>query len=269
MSIATTTGVSSGDVRRMLDLIAGVTRAAGTPVARFSLVMRGLIELTSAKVCVIARVRRSAHASVQIESMVDSGWPSAEHRAAVMSYTNTAYYRDEPLEVAFDRLLSSSSPSLTFRRQDLIDDAAWYASPHFNGVRQHAHIDDCIYSIYPLPGVGHYACLGLHRAYGQPLRFTERDRLIADFIWQALGFLHEQPLAQSPLATHRAATPGSSLPLELQPVLAVLRLPGPLAGAERKLGLTPAAFRHRCRRIYRHFGVPSRTALILKCHEAA
>jgi hypothetical protein len=187
----------------------------------------------------------------------------------MVAATHSPLFRDEPLEIAFDQVLSErSAAGRTFCRRDLMDDAAWYGSGQFESVRRPMGIDDCIYSIYPLRKLGQYACLGLHRAPGElpgrpeaGARFGERERLIADFVWQALGFLHEQALVTSSRAER-------GLPAGLRPVLAVLCSRGPLSGAERKLGMSVSAFRCRCGEVYRFFGVSGRQGLLLKLANA-
>lgn len=258
MFSSTTTAVSSGDVRRMLELVAEVSRSRGTVLSRLAGVLRGIRELTGAKVCVVARVRRRAYGSVRIESIVDTGWAHPDHRLAAMAPPMASCFSDEPLELAFEKVLSvpSKQGCLTFRRRDLIADGDWYGSYSFQSVRQAAHIDDCIYSIYPLPETGHYACLALHRPLGAPTQFSDRDRLVVDFVWQSLGFLHVQPMHVAP--------PPRDLPPDLTPVLEVLRSPGSLRGAERKLGMSPSVFRRKCSAVYRYFGATSRTSLLLR-----
>jgi hypothetical protein len=262
MSITSTKGVTAGDIRRMLDLISEVCRSSASVPLRMTLVLRRLTEMTHSQVGIVARVRREAHKPIQLDALIDQGFANDRARAAALDASLMANYRNEPLEEAFDRLLASdvrSRAARTVRRQDVLpDDEVWYRSGDVADARKPAGIDDCIYSIFPLPQTGHYACLALHKRWGDKSRFSQRDRQIADFAWQSLGFLHEQPLAAT-----RIARPGE-LPAELTTVFELLRSGDPTRGAAARLGMTAAEFRSCVNRIYRYYDVPNRLGLLAK-----
>lgn len=146
MSTTAVTGVSAGDIRRMLELVAEVSQGDASVSERMTVVLSGLGEITQADLAVVARVRREARKPLQFEALVEHSYPLS-------------------LVGANER-------------------------PRGMGLKG----EECITSIVPLKETGHYACLALHKFVPGAAAFTARDRHVAEFVWHALGFLHEQPL---------------------------------------------------------------------------
>lgn len=258
MSVTKVKGISPGDFRKMLELASDTARLESGTAGRVSHALRGIIALTHAQVGVMARVRREPGRPAQIQAFVDTGWDSPADRQAIVQAATRFGYVDDMLERTFDSSAATGGRHRTFARRDLFDNAAWYASPFVNEVKSPAHVDDCVYSIFDLGGLGNYACIGLHRSSGDKTPFGERERQIADYLWQSLGWLHASPL-DAPKPRRDAG-----LPDDLAPVLRVVRSADKLAGAHRKLGLSAAAFKRKQNALYSHFGVSSRLELLAK-----
>lgn len=147
MSTTAVKGVSAGDIRRMLELVAEVSQGSASVSERMGVVLHRLGEMTQADLAVVARVRREARKPLQFEALVEHSYPLTK------------------MGEAGARPRAKKTPD-----------------------------GECITSIIPLKETGHYACLALHRCTPGAAGFTSRERSLADFVWQALGFLHDRPL---------------------------------------------------------------------------
>lgn len=254
MSSTALTGLGPADVRRMLDLVSETARVSENSTARILHVLRGLMDLTHSNVGVMARVRRVPGNPFELQAFVDLGWESDSIRNKVVEAAIQPGYADPILEGGSQQLAGSR----TFLRRAVMDDNEWYNSAHFCDLRRAGRIDDCAYSIYPLDGTGQYVCLGLHRGLDDRTRYSERDRQIIDFVWQSLGWLHQTPLEVDVEGAVRL------IPTDLLPVLRLLKSPGRLEGAARRLGMTQAEFRRKCAAVYSHFSVGNRVELLIK-----
>lgn len=268
MSAAVVRKMGGTDLRRMLDLVSETSRQDVRTQAPSVHALRGLVELTRSRVGIIAHVRRIPNKSLQIDSFVDTGWEGAmADRSALIQAAMDPSYVDAVLDRGFDRFENRESDSSAFLRRTHFSDKEWYSSMCYAEHRKPARIDDCVYCIYYLGQTGHYACLGLHRGVGDRTPFSERDRQVADYVWQALGWMHRLPLGEAESATK--ASPVATLDPELLTAFRVMTSRGSLARAHRKLGLTKAEFERRIRNVYRHFGVSSRLELLARLVDEA
>jgi len=243
------------DVRSLLRLAAELSELPRDTVTRSTHMLGGLCRIVGARWGVY----------VASEGILPNG------QAKVFFFSNTEMDTSEQL-VLGEFLLSGEpcdplSPKmhaqiadapvgpLTQTREQVIDDAAWYGSDHFNVVRRGCRVDDVINTKLHLPDRRTVVqSFGIHRELHDK-RFGERERLLVEIFHQEVGSVMVEQL------TH--LTPNtSSLPPRLKQVLA-----GLLQGrSEKQLALALALSQHTvhdyAKALYRRFGVNGRTELL-------
>jgi hypothetical protein len=250
----------------MLELVCATSRLDAKTQAPPVHALNGLLQLTRSRVGIIAHVHRRPHHGLQINSFVDIGWNSdTGDRDSLIRAALEPGYVDPVLEHGFQKFEEQSERPTSFRRDSFFSDNDWYSSPCFANHRKPARIDDCVYSIFYLGKAGHYACLGLHRGAGDRVRYSERERQLADYVWQSLGWMHQLPLAPHSNPEPSILNPAlSSLPQDLLTTLNLLKSRSSLTRAHAKLGLTRSNFQRNIRRVYTHFNVSSRLELLTR-----
>jgi DNA-binding CsgD family transcriptional regulator len=149
-----------------------------------------------------------------------------------------------------------AGPPLTLTRRELVDDAAWYASPHVRQVRRSAGVDDCVYSARVLE-CGAVACMCLCRKWGDRRRFDGREAKAVDVLHAECGWVYRDEIPSSRVK----ALPLS--PRERQVLWKLLSGRGEkqIAGEMR---LSQNTVHHYVKAIYRRLRVSSRAELLAR-----
>ncbi|MFA9476875.1 LuxR C-terminal-related transcriptional regulator [Phycisphaerales bacterium AB-hyl4] len=175
-------------------------------------------------------------------------------RQLVVFYENSYEPELQTPEMAPLLKLMRRGKPFTRRRSQMIDDRAWYDSPHVRLVRKPAGIDDFIFSLYPL-GDDCWSAFGFHRTYGRPVFTPEQARMI-HIIASEIPWLHHHQPPENANTLLPALTP------RLCTVMGLL-----IEGYNRKqianqLSLSEHTVRGYISDVYRHFKVRSHVELI-------
>ena len=168
------------------------------------------------------------------------------------------------LDPAVPHLLRDEHAVATACRADVVDDATWYASAHYNEIRRPLGIGESMYGKFVTPD-GRHMKLSVHReARAQPFK-AHHARLLNVF---------NENLARLYVATPPERMPADrsvevdeiveNLPPRLRPVLRWLLAGDAEKQAAIKLGLSYHTVHEYTKALYRAFGVSSRGELLAK-----
>jgi len=217
--------------------------------------LEGMAALVGAQVGVWARADGMTTGQMILHREIDFGWSCDSERRVFLEYLDSAQWRAlDPSQPALAR--ETTSAMCIFTREQLLDDHAWYGSEHVQRFRRSAQVDSFLYGIYA-PGGDAAVCFGLHRAWGDRA-FSERERRLVEAIHHACAFLHQPATELSP-----------ALLQGLSPRLCDT-LRGLARGrSEKQLAAELKLSRHTVhdyvKALYRHFGVQSRSELLVRC----
>jgi DNA-binding CsgD family transcriptional regulator len=143
------------------------------------------------------------------------------------------------------------------RRRELVDDATWYRSPHYQDYYRACRVDDCILSMArpePTAGVA-FMFLNINRTLGdQPCTIRER-RMVRLLLAEIVGLLGMK-LAVTNEPGNDGLTP------RLRQVLQCLREGDGEKQVAQRLGISPHTVHMHINRLHRRFGVSSRSELL-------
>jgi DNA-binding CsgD family transcriptional regulator len=91
-------------------------------------------------------------------------------------------------------IMARVGTDFTVTRQELVDDATWYASEFYQNVARRANWDQMICSQVMIQSVGAVHGLGIGRMTGAPA-FGERERALCNFVHTELAYLWRKPSA--------------------------------------------------------------------------
>ena len=243
--------LSMEDMAAVVRLLGEVADMEAPPAARKRRLMLGLAEMISADAClwVVSRIRDDevvAGVEVLHEGLDEEG---------LTIFYQASYDQDTPMleyEAMF-RIMAQGKPA-TRRRQQLVDDDAWYAHPQVERYRKRIGLDQSIMSFHPL---GHetWSCIGFHRTWGRPA-FTPYESRLVHVVLSEIPWLHG---AGCP---NEAELTLPLLPRRLRIVLGLLLDGWERARIATHLSLSEATVRSYTSEIYRHFQVRSQRELI-------
>jgi DNA-binding CsgD family transcriptional regulator len=106
----------------------------------------------------------------------------------------TQYLADGDIseDPATPKIMERLGTDFTCARQELVDDATWYASNHFKKIYEANHWDQTLYSQVVISPPGLIAGIGLARAIGKPA-FSPEDVAVVRFVHQELARLWRRP----------------------------------------------------------------------------
>lgn len=248
--------IRQADVSAMLTLVNDLHELpAGDAARRNGHFLERVCGLLEAKVGLIGFLR-DAGSTWQYTAipLVEFGWPSASDRAAVMAYHDDAARDPQKYADLMQSILSIPRRVVTRRRADLHDDATWYAAANVNEHRHPGRIDDCIYSVNRF-APGWLACIGVHREWGDPVRFGPREAAILQLVNEHAEFLWRASVSDQP--AHANDYHGSLSPRLRQTRDLLLR---GLSEKEvaRRLEVSRNTLHKYVTALYRRFGVNSR-----------
>ena len=241
-------------------------RELAEPAARKHHLLRRLCELLGAKAAAVSFLRDGGPGwQFQPISCCDYGWQCPQERAAVMSYRAEDLGGVAALRDPMESMLAMPEAVNTFRRDDLHDRGEWYATGNVNEIRRPGGIDDCIYSLHRLPTPGWTAGLGVHRAWGDRVAFTQRDRALLHLLNEQLTWMWQLEATTTTGGENGAElADDADLPPRLQQTLRLLLRGKSEKEAARSLGLSPTTLHKYVTALYRHFGVTSRAELLAR-----
>lgn len=188
----------------------------------------------------------------------DWGWRDSEERKAFVEYWDEQMVWTDPTFHAMQAL----PQSLTVRRRcELVPDAVWRRSRHYNDFIRRWGIDDCMFSqITPNPKSG-VARLFLTVGRDIGLRgFSVREQRILMLFCMEIRKRLGETLA-SPCLTGTG-----SLPPRLREVLTMLLAGDSEKQIARQLAISPHTVHSHVKRLHRRFNVSSRGELLAICH---
>ena len=188
--------------------------------------------------------------------LVEFGWPSESDRASVMAYHDDAARDPTKYADLMQSILAIPQRVVTRRRADLHDDATWYAAPNVNEHRRPGRIDDCIYSLNRF-APGWLACIGLHREWGDPVRFGPREAAILQLLNEHAAFMWRVSVSSAP-----AYANGKGLSPRLRQTLDLLMLGLSEKQVANRLNVSRNTLHKYVTALYRRFGVNSRAELM-------
>jgi hypothetical protein len=186
-------------------------------------------------------------ADTRLVGIVEHGW--LPHEMDIFhEYARTGAFANDPLHAYTQTRLHRS---YTRRRREMVADETWYASPLVSDVRRRCNVDDVIHSRQNLPQPGWDHFLSLMRSWGEK-PFGARERWMVNLLHRELGRLWRQ-VDREPLM---------KLPMRLRQTLDLI-----LSGYSEKeianmLCLSTHTVHDFARRLYRWFGVNSRSQLL-------
>ena len=264
--------IPASDVRAALQLL-NELRELPDAVARKKHLLRRLCELLGGKAGAISFLRDTGPGwQFQPISCCDYGWQCPSERAAITSFRAEDLVGVEACHVVgsrndsdpMDRMLGLPDAVNTFRRDDLHDRRAWYATGNVNEIRRPGGIDDCVYSLHRLPMPGWTVGVGVHRAWGERVPFSRRDRALLHLLNEQLRWMWQQDAAACACGGDGCSTrgDGAELPPRLRQTLGLLLEGRSEKEAARMLGLSPTTLHKYVTALYRHFAVSSRAELL-------
>jgi DNA-binding CsgD family transcriptional regulator len=157
------------------------------------------------------------------------------------------------------RLAYDGEPAFARRRQDLIDDRAWYNSDYVNEFRRRWDFDHSIYSMSMHKHGGIHHAMSVNRPFGST-PFDAEDRTLIELFHLAAARVAGESLRQRRTTANQACR--NSLAPRAREVLEFL-----LRGASNKdiaeqLRLSPNTVHTYCKQIFKAFFVKSRSELI-------
>lgn len=148
----------------------------------------------------------------------------------------------------------------TRRRHELVPDAEWRTSRHYQLYRQPMGLDEYLYSIRPMSN-GLLSGVGFHRNIGRTA-FNDRQALLAHTIFSATDALHLMDLPDQRLSDVL------DLPPRVRTTFGLLLEGYPRKRIARHLGVSPNTVAEYASRVYRHFGVAGQRELMLRFRNA-
>jgi DNA-binding CsgD family transcriptional regulator len=246
--------IEESDVRSVVRLLGRIAGMNASQVERKRHLMDGLCRLVGADAWLwsVTRVLHEQSRPVSVgllhgglDDRQIAGWLEA-------SQSDCPPPEDAPLSAETLR-----GVHFTRTRQQLVPDGAWYAHPAVQVHRLRLGLDHFLYSIYPVPQVKVWSCIGMFRVKGRQA-FSDRDRRLAHIVTSEITWLHRAGIPED----HGVTVP--QLAPRRRAVLIML-----LDGLGRKdiarlLRISPHTAKEHMDGVYAHFGVSSQVELICR-----
>ena len=255
--MATTRSIRAGDVREILRLVNELhALPAANLAARKRHLLENLCRILGAKVGAVVSLAdgHGPHWQFRSPVVVDYGWPSERERSALVAYRDEVVGEREVDGDPMEAMLKVPGQVVTRRRTDLHDDVAWYRRTFVNERRRPARVDDCLYTLFRLPGASMMVGLGLHRDWGDRRRFGRREADILQILNEHLEFLW------------RGDAPDETLHLapRLRQTLVLLLRGHSEKETAARLNLSRNTVHKYVTALYRHLGVTTRAELMAR-----
>lgn len=185
------------------------------------------------------------------DGVLTFGWPSVAARQLAQQYFRRGAMRDGPLMPAWSRIGGLSA--IRSRRQ-LVDDRAWYESPHYRDYYRHSGSDHPVLSRCRLP-TGQHMLVNVWRQAGRRA-FTIRELDLLRLLHREVAALYGTRLAPLTGSKDPALTP------RIRQVLGLLVQGLGEKEIAQALRISPHTVHDHVKALYRQLGVRSRAELL-------
>lgn len=187
----------------------------------------------------------------KITRLTESGYRDECERTFFDDYI-TKHCPNDPIVV---RSFEIAEPNLSVRREDIVPDHVWHRSTLYNEYYRLAKVEQLLHTRaavgYGELGIG----LGIHRTGRTP--FSNRELQLADVLNQQLPSLYS-------LLRSMPGASDNQLPTRYKRVIERLKHGDSVKQVAQSLGLSPHTVQGYVKEIYRHYGVTSRSQLLVK-----
>ena len=245
------------EFRAIYRLIGECWERGKDPLAWRQHMLAGLARLSGAQVVLDMQITDLRGADEQLRHALDHGFTDTTQRDGWLRYQQDYASRSDPyLQSYFEQF---SRPLMTRRLEEVIPVPLWQHSHHYRDYFAAANLGDRITSVLQLPG-------GAASSVQLIELFRHRDEQpfaqhTAHLIWL---FHHEL----SVLLGRQLALPETqplTLPPRLQQILDHLHRGASEKQIARALGISHYTVNHHVQRLYRLFGVHTRSELLCHC----
>lgn len=246
--------LSSTDIQSVIRALSEAAAIDRDPRARKQALADRVANLLDADrwIWLVSRYR-DTDAQMMCVSILHRGYDERDLALFMESASDpTAPVLDHPQIAALCR----EGQHFTRRRHELVPDAQWRTSRHYQLYRQPMGLDEYLYSIRPMPN-GLLSGVGFHRNNGRPA-FDDRQALLAHTIFSATDALHTMDLPDQRLSDIL------DLPPRIRTTFGLLIEGYPRKRIARHLGVSPNTVAEYASRVYRHFGVKGQRELMLR-----
>ncbi|WP_438023402.1 response regulator transcription factor [Sorangium sp. So ce233] len=241
------------DVRRLLQLFRALEDTGPGTALRGARLIEVLCELVGATSGFIGLISDLAGgASGKVHDLAEAGFSSSGERAAVVEgLARQGCGADPAMRALLRRPIAPQAAS----RRELVDEAAWLASPYVAEIRRAAGVHDALYGISPGPDPQSAYGLWLYRQRSEP-PFGAVERALLALFQQEAAAIYRSSLGARAGGAPSRLSPRESTTLE--------RLAEGLSEKQiaAELGLSHHTVHDYVKSLYRHFGVSSRGALL-------
>ena len=257
---------SAADWVQWSQIIVRAMQDSADPVGQVKLIFEAAIQHLGALAGVLTQSSVDASNHVTFLRLIDLGEWSSAARTARDRYAKHSANLPDPFLAAYLQHPDFGGP-MSARRQDLVSDADWYGSSHYQEFRLSAGQDACLYATIPVSfvptGEKVLWTLCLVRGTGDD-QFSESDRD------NAFGYL----LSVEPILAEIWRQPETDLEIQIQRLPQRLRrvLGGLQSGlSEKEIALSLSLSQHTVhtyvKELYSKFGVRSRAELLIATRE--
>jgi DNA-binding CsgD family transcriptional regulator len=169
-------------------------------------------------------------------------------------YVEAGDLRDQPHTPA---MMARPGTDFTVTRQELVDDAAWYASGFYKTIAVPANFDQAIFSQVMIQSIGCIHGLGFARALGGQ-RFGQRETTLLNFVHAELAHLWRKP----------EAVEIDSLSKRLRETIGCMQRGLGRKDMADEMGISPHTVQTYERQLYDKFNVTSRGELLARLAKA-
>lgn len=257
------------EVRWLMATVVEGMAAASDPTVRVTRVMEAVLDRIGSIGGFMTLFELDPGAGVRMLRGIDLGKWEPRQRAARDAYFATPDHEEDPFLEAYARGGTLTEPRAAIRHE-LVSDAVWYGCEHVRVFRERAGMDSAIYVTVPAfeGEKGAMAGAGVFRGWSvcanRPWKapaFTvaEKELLLTAFV----GITPQLKGTWDPPVT-TAEQKRAELPLRLRKCLACLMAGDSEKQVAAKLGLSQHTVHTYVKKLHAHFGVSSRSELLLK-----
>jgi DNA-binding CsgD family transcriptional regulator len=215
----------------------------------------------------IIRLNREDPAGVPtVASIFDFGFKGPAEHEAFLTEFNDAPFRDPLSKRALEAVQRSDRRTITVLRRDVVEDGEWYGSSNVERFRRLARVDDCVLSVHRFccgsaggsKGEPLIMVLAAFRGWGDPARFTARERQLVDSLHEGFEWLYRAE------ETLQRVTRATALSPRLRQTLDFLLAGNTEREVAGRMSISIHTVHDYVKALYVHFGVSSRGELMAR-----
>jgi DNA-binding CsgD family transcriptional regulator len=259
--------LESKDVAGLLHLMAELGGVRNDPRRWRIEALTGVTRMlpAAAGAAMIVRLNRDDPEGVPtVVSVFDYGFKVAGEREAFLTEFNEAPFRDPLSKRLLHKVIESDRRTITCLRREMVEDAEWYTSANVEGSRRSSRVDDCVMSVHRFVGGGEatagtegplFTVLMAFRNWGDPARFTPRERQVLDSLHEGLEWFYRSE------ETLQRVTRATALSPRLRQTLDFLLSGDTERQVAARMSISIHTVHDYVKALYVHFGVSSRGEL--------